>query len=61
MYFTHSYMAAPKSNKDILAYTFYKDIQITALVQKENIFGCQFHPEKSGKDGLSFLKFFMDI
>ena len=61
MYFTHSYMAVPKKQEDILAYTIYNDIKITALVQKENLIGCQFHPERSGKDGLNFLKCFMEI
>ena len=54
-------MVVPNKNEHILAYTLYNDIQITALVQKENLIGCQFHPEKSGQDGLSFLSSFMDI
>ena len=33
---------------------------IPASIQKDNIFGCQFHPEKSGKDGLLFLKKFLN-
>ena len=61
MYFTHSYMVVPNKNEYILAYALYRKIQITALVQKDNLIGCQFHPEKSGKDGLYFLTKFMDI
>jgi len=61
MYFSHSYMAIPRKNKHILAHTLYGGIEITAIVQKDNLIGCQFHPEKSGKDGLYFLKSFMDI
>jgi len=61
MYFTHSYMALPINLKNVLAYTLYKDIKIPALVHKNNIYGCQFHPEKSGEDGLHFLRSFMKI
>jgi len=59
MYFVHSYHAIPKENSNILAYTEYEEIQICALLKKNNIVGCQFHPEKSGKDGLRFLEDFM--
>lgn len=61
MYFTHSYMAIPKETKDVLAYTNYCGIKITSLVHKDNLVGCQFHPERSGKNGLLFLKSFMNI
>ena len=39
----------------------YSDISIPAVVSMNNIFGCQFHPEKSGEDGLIFLKNFCEI
>ncbi len=61
MYFVHSYYAIPNEKNDILAYTDYEDIKICALIKKRNIIGCQFHPEKSGKDGLKFLKDFMTL
>lgn len=61
MYFTHSYMAVPMNQENELAYTTYNDIKITALVEKDNLIGCQFHPERSAKDGLFFLKTFMEI
>ena len=49
-------------NKDIVkSFVNYSDVEIVALVQKENIYGCQFHPEKSGEVGLRILKNFINI
>ena len=61
MYFTHSYMAVPINQEHVLAHTIYNGINITALVQKDNLIGCQFHPERSGNDGLFFLQSFINI
>lgn len=58
--FAHSYYAEINDPETIIAYTEY-GIQIPASVQKGNIYGCQFHPEKSGKDGLQILKNFENI
>ncbi len=55
-YFVHSYMSVTKNEEDTLAHCKYFDIDIPAIIQRENIVGCQFHPEKSGKNGLAFLK-----
>ena len=56
VYFVHSYFA--EGCEDSLAAVTEYDIPITAAVEKGNIFGCQFHPEKSGNVGLSILQKF---
>ncbi len=58
VYFVHSYYAT-NCTDDLLATTEYGSI-ITAAVEKDNIYGCQFHPEKSGETGLKILKAFCD-
>lgn len=58
VYFVHSYYAA--NCPDVIATTEYS-VPITAAVQKDNLYGCQFHPEKSGKVGLNILKAFTEI
>jgi len=55
-YFVHSFLALTKEKSSILAYSNYEDVLVPAIVMKDNILGCQFHPEKSGKNGLNFLK-----
>ena len=57
VYFVHSYCAKPESEKNLAAVTDY-GTDVTAIVFRENVFGCQFHPEKSGEDGLEMLKSF---
>ena len=56
MYFVHSYVAAPTYESDILATCNYGGVNFCAAVQKDNIYGFQFHPEKSGSLGLKILK-----
>jgi glutamine amidotransferase len=58
-YFAHSFMASKLNPSDIVGIFNYGDHQIVATVQRENIFGCQFHPEKSGQDGLNILENFL--
>lgn len=58
-YFVHSYYVSCEDKKDILAATKY-DLQFTSMVQRENIYGAQFHPEKSYKNGLTLLKNFAE-
>jgi glutamine amidotransferase len=60
-YFVHGYMATPSNNRDILAYYVYNGRNITACTHKDNIYGLQFHPEKSGEDGLNLLEKFLSI
>lgn len=54
-YFVHSYTAFPTYATHRLADTFYGNAQIAAIVKKDNVYGCQFHPEKSGPVGLEML------
>lgn len=58
VYFVHSYYAAD-CEKNVIATAEY-GAELTAAVQKDNIFGCQFHPEKSGKVGLGILRAFCE-
>ncbi len=55
-YFVHSYMAIPKKKDNLVAKCKYFDVEVPAIVQREKIVGFQFHPEKSGKNGLKLLK-----
>ena len=57
-YFTHSYYFKPSSNKAILAKVTHGN-DFAAVVQKEHIFGVQFHPVKSHKFGLALLSGFV--
>lgn len=59
VYFVHSYYATD-CNDSIVATAEY-GIPVTASVARGNIFGCQFHPEKSGETGLKILKAFCEI
>lgn len=59
-YFAHSYHAEVSDEQAHVAYTDYGS-PLTAAVQKGNIFGVQFHPEKSGKQGLRLLHNFYDL
>lgn len=56
-YFVHSYVICPQDNSVIKAYAEY-GIKVPAVIQKGNLFACQFHPEKSGKPGLKILENF---
>ena len=61
MYFVHSFTAWPTDDDDRLADTLYFGNRISAVVHKENVYGCQFHPERSGEKGLITLKYFLQI
>ena len=58
VYFVHSYRANPTTLDVIVAESDY-DIKVPAIVQKDNYFGTQFHPEKSGDVGATMLKNFL--
>lgn len=59
-YFVHSYHVAGCCNEDMLATTFY-GYDFVSAIQKENIIGVQFHPEKSHKYGLMIFKNFLEL
>lgn len=61
VYFVHSFAAVPNNAADILATCEYGNVDFCAAVKKNNVFGMQFHPEKSGKTGLDILKKFIDL
>ena len=58
VYFVHSYYAT--DCEDSLIATAEYGRELTAMVGKENVMGCQFHPEKSGKVGLAILRAFCE-
>ena len=59
VYFVHSFYA--KDCEDSLLATTEYDKELTAIVGKDNVMGCQFHPEKSGEIGLNILKAFCEM
>lgn len=60
VYFVHSFMAKPAVEDDLAAVTDY-GTRVPAMVARGNLFGCQFHPEKSGKVGLTMLQNFAKL
>lgn len=59
-YFVHSYYPEPKDVEVVAAETSY-GVSFASIIAKENIYGCQFHPEKSGRDGATLLRNFASI
>lgn len=59
VYFVHSYYAKSK-NEELVAYANY-GINVPAIVRKNNIYGIQFHPEKSSQVGLKILKAYREM
>ncbi len=60
VYFVHSYYLKADNKDEIAATTNYSTV-IHASVEKDNIYACQFHPEKSGEVGLKILKNFAEL
>jgi glutamine amidotransferase len=54
-YFVHSFTALPDHASDRLADADYMGVRISAAIRRDNVTGCQFHPEKSGPAGLGVL------
>ena len=59
-YFVHSYYAVPESTDNVIAVTDYEG-EFPSIIGRDNIFGIQFHPEKSQEYGLEILKNFAEI
>ncbi len=60
-YFLHSFACEPAQAGDRLAVTDYAGVEICAAVMRDNLVGCQFHPEKSGPVGLTILERFLSL
>jgi glutamine amidotransferase len=58
VYLVHSFAVTPDDRKHRLAYCTYNGAEVTAAIRKENAYGVQFHPEKSGKVGLNIISSF---
>ena len=58
-YFVHSFMAVPTDSKHRIADCLYGGHKIAAAIGRDQITGCQFHPEKSGEVGLKILRRFL--
>lgn len=59
-YFNHGYYCVPEEAADTLTTTEY-GVEFTSAVERGNVFGVQFHPEKSQKTGLTILKNFVEL
>ncbi|MDF9825641.1 glutamine amidotransferase [Breznakia sp. PF5-3] len=61
VYYVHSYYASDYQDDDLVAYSNYGSLKIPGYVHKNNVLGMQYHPEKSGEDGLEMLKKFKEM
>lgn len=61
MYFVHSHYAEPANTLEILSKTDYDGFEFCSAVRKGNLYGFQYHPEKSGEQGLSIYKNFLSL
>tara|TARA_Y100001970_G_scaffold276645_1_gene379633 strand:+ start:518 stop:1168 length:651 start_codon:yes stop_codon:yes gene_type:complete len=60
-YFVHSYFVNPSEKNNIVATYNFGGYEIPAIVSKDTLIGCQFHPEKSGKKGLELIYNFLKL
>ena len=56
MYFVHSYYVQPDEESVVLATTIYGEKQYCSVIQQNNLFATQFHPEKSGAVGMKIYE-----
>lgn len=61
LYFVHSYAIKKTNKKDKIALTKYGEEEFVSFIEGKNIYGAQFHPEKSHFVGLKFLKNFLEV
>lgn len=61
MYFVHTFVAKPDYEHNILSVTEYADVEFCSSIIKDNVYGCQFHPEKSAALGLNIINNFIKI
>ncbi len=60
-YFVHSYYVEPDIKDDCISYINYGNLKIPAIIKKNKIYGCQFHPEKSREYGLNLIENFLKL
>lgn len=60
-YFVHSYMVVPADANDRIADAGYNGLSLCAVAGRDRLWGCQFHPEKSGEAGLTLLRNFLSL
>jgi glutamine amidotransferase len=56
MYFVHSYYVKPTNSDYTIASSLYENFEFCSAVKKDNVFGVQFHPEKSGEKGMQIYQ-----
>lgn len=61
VYFVHSYHALAEEPSDVVAVCEYAGREVTAIVGRQNVYGMQFHPEKSGQLGMQLLQQFLNV
>jgi glutamine amidotransferase len=61
LYFVHSFAAEPHDRAARLAEVDYDGVRICAALRRDNLFGCQFHPERSAEAGLDVLRRFLKL
>ena len=61
MYFVHTFVAKPHNEDEVLSTAEYSGVELCSSLKKDNVYGCQFHPEKSAKHGLTIIKNFINI
>ena len=58
-YYVHSFYVDPVSKNEILMESKFEDINFCSAIKKKNVYGCQFHPEESGVEGIKLLEKFI--